>query len=303
MAEALVIMFARDIARNLYPDNTFYKNSIDDTAFINGTKVVLPISGADPTTLKNPSSFPLTVERLDDDSAEYTIDTFATLPTHLKSREELVVNYAKRENLIFRHRQTLQTKIADNFAFKWSPTLAAQIVRTTGAAGSSLAPGATGTRKKIVLADILALRKLFNKQNIPAEGRYLGIPSDMESELFEIAEFRDYDKLGIVGTITKGAIGKIAGFEVFSRSRFGLYDNTATPVPKSIDSATATTDNLAAIAWHKDYVRRAEGSPRAYLNMDRAEWTGGIYNFDVDSGGIIARPTTQVGVAALVQAP
>src|SRR5690242_19648611 len=41
----LVTIFARDIQENLFPDNSFYRRSINDDAFVSASKVNLPQAG------------------------------------------------------------------------------------------------------------------------------------------------------------------------------------------------------------------------------------------------------------------
>lgn len=301
MPTPLVTIFARDLAENLYPDNQFYKNSIDDSAFIEATKVNLAQAGDPPTGVKNPSSYPLTTERREDSAQEYNLDLFATKPTHIRIDEDLVVNYDKRQSILSNHSSVLNTMIADNFCDLWFPSPLANMVRTSGSSASSaLAPGATGTRKAVVLADFINMMVKFDKWDLPSEDRFALFPTDMYADLLNIPEFINYEKRGLVNMIEKGLIGEVLGFKVYKRSRVGIYTNASTPVYKAYTATSAVTDNLAALFWQKSAVRRAEGSPEVLIADKRPEYLGSLMNTAVRAGGIISRADSK-GVAALVQ--
>lgn len=300
-ASPLVTVFTRQIKENLYPANEFYKNSIDHSMFVNGNKVNVPQSGSDPTLIVDPVSFPLPVESSEETALEYEIHTHATKPTHITDDEELVVSYEKRAHVLRKHINTINTSVADWMLYDWSGVDSTSMVRTSGADGSSLAPGATGTRKKITYANLLAVSTLMDTQDIPADGRFGVIPAHMYNELLDIDRFIDYDKRGKADLIAQGFIGEIFGIKLYKRSRAGIWTNAGTPVLKAPGAATATSDNMAALFWHKDSVARAEGGVKVYLNPDKAEYLGGLFNARVRAGGHIDREDKK-GVVALIQA-
>jgi hypothetical protein len=303
MATPLVTIFARDLAENLYPSNEFYKNSRDDSPFIDGSKVNLPQAGTAPTGVTNPTDFPLTTEKRVDTAEEYNLDLFATYPTHLRIDEDLIVNYDKRAAILKDHSAVLNTMIADNFCDQWFPPAAAATynhIRTTGSASAALAPGATGSRKAITLADIIAVATRMDAFDVPSENRYALIPSEMYADLLNIADFVSYEKRGMTDLIGKGLIGEVLGFKFFKRSRAGVYTNATPAVYKAHTAATATTDELACLFWQENAVRRAEGPTEVFINEKQAQYLGSLMNCAVRSGGRIAR-TDYKGVIALIQ--
>ena len=301
MARASVTQFARDIARNLYPDNSFYKNSIDDSAFIQGAKVVWGVSGAKPGIHTDPQVFPLPIKEIGDTSAEYALQLLATDPTRIGDIEAMIVNYAMRENALLEHRDTLSERFASNIAYRWAPALAARIIRTTGGATGTGPAGTTGGRKLAVYADFVNCQTAMNEMDVPLDGRCAAVPASMLGDILKISEFKDYDKLGVGGVIANGAVGKILGFDVFVRSSVVRYSQATPPVPKSPTSAVVSTDNHGILFWQKSYVRRAEGAAKAYVNADQGILLGTALNFSLYGGGEQRRPDTEEGVIALVQ--
>ena len=300
MASPLVITFARDIQENLYPDNAFYKNSKDDSMWINGKTVRLPQSGAAPNVEKNRAVLPAQIKQRTDTAEEYDIDEFTTDPILIQDTEEMQLSYAKRQSVLSDSISKINTEVADNFGQIWMPTLAANMVRTSGGSVATTAPSGTGTRKAIADADLIAAVTLMDRMNIDGNNRFMAIPSAMYAQLLAIDKFVDYQKRGLVDLVKKGLIGEIYGMQIYKRSSLAMYDNTGTPVKKAYGAAGAATDNEAALIWHKDAVRRAEGSVKVFSDIDKPEYFGSVFSALVNAGGRIAR-TDQKGVVAIIQ--
>jgi hypothetical protein len=300
-AEVIRILFSQLIESNLFPENEFYKQSRLDAGFNpNAASVEIPQAGSVPTISKNPSSFPLAVGARTDDKKTYVIDQYATLPIQLQDLNQLVTSYDKRADIMRDHLLALNTRLAEEILFGWAPTAGTQILRTTGSARAAGAPGATGNRKAIVYADIVAVHKKFNSQDIPQSGRMMVVSANLYADLLAIDNFITFDKIGSGQALVTGAVGMLLGFNVFLRSSTTIYDNAGTPQPKAVGAATAVTDNESIIAWHPFFVRRAEGSPITYVNPGQAEYLGTILNASVRAGGTSAR-TDEFGVVALVE--
>lgn len=297
----LVTMFSKQIKENLYPANEFYKNSTDYSVFVNGKKVNVPQSGADPEIIVNPTVFPIAPAQGDETSLEFDINTHVTRPAHITDDEQLVVSYDKRAATLAKHIKRLNTSIADYFAYDWSATAAVQMVRTSGAAGTSLAPSATGTRKKITLQDWIDAVTILDTDDVPQEGRYALVPAKMFNEMYAIDSFIDYQKRGVVDMLSKGIIGEILGVKIYKRSRAGLYTNAATPVKVPVGTAGAAAHNMAILIWQENSVCRAEGATKVYIDSDRPEYIGGLFNARVRAGGQIDREDGK-GVVAIIQA-
>lgn len=300
MASPLVITFARDIQENLFPDNAWYKNSKDDSMWIDGKTVRLPQAGAAPSVEKNRNVLPAQIKKREDTAEEYDIDEFTTDPIFISDTEEMQLSYAKRQSVLGDHVNTINTNVADNFGQIWLPTLATNMVRTTGGTVDVTAPSGTGTRKAIADADLIKSVTLMDRMNVAAEGRFMAIPTSMYGQLLALDKFVDYQKRGLVDLVKKGLIGEIYGMQIYKRSYLAMYDNTATPVKKAFGSVGAATDNEAVLIWQKDMVRRAEGSVKVYSDIDKPEYYGSIFSAKVNAGGRIAR-ADQKGVVAIIQ--
>jgi hypothetical protein len=297
--DALVTLFAKDITKNLYPDNAFYKRSKNDTAFLSGKTVVLPQTGAKPNVEKNRTTLPATISKRVDDQTQYDIDEFTTDPILIQDTEEIVISYPKRQSILEDHTSSLNERIADTLANIWLPTLGSNIVRTTGGATAATAPGATGDRKLVTKEDFIGMFNLFNRMDLPMTGRFAVLPADMYADILKIDGFVEADKIGSSNLIS-GIVGRLLNFDIYIRSKVGVYDNSATPVKKAIGAAGEATDNLASLFWHESFVRRAEGSVKVFSDIDKSEYYGSVFSALVRAGGSLSR-ADQKGVAALVQ--
>lgn len=301
---AIASIFSKDLEEKIFPDNSFYKRSVDDTPMIvsqgNGQTVVTGTAGSNPNVEIDRAVLPATITKRTDDSNNYDLAEFTTDPQLIQVTDELVVRYDKRQSILRNHILTLETKICDYFANIWLPNGVDNIVRTTGSTTrTASAPSATGTRKRIAKEDFLKVRQIFNNMSLPSSGRNIVLPADMESDLWTISEFIEAQKLGL-GVIPNGLVGRLLGFDIWVRPTVGVYDNTGTPVKKAFGAAGAAADNMAALAWHESFVNRAEGDRQVFINEGKAEYYGTVLSAMVRAGGKIRKD--KVGVVALVEA-
>lgn len=294
-------IWARDIANNIFPDNSFLLQSKDDTAWvIEGKKAHLPQAGASPSVELNRNTFPAVAAQRVDTTIEYDLDEFTTSPTHIRDTDEVETSYEKRMSVLEDHLGSLDTAISYVVASRWAPTLSGRILRTTGADRTAMAPSATGTRKKITVADFQNAKRILDKDDVPQEDRFVLLPSEMYNDLLEIDAILTSDKMG-TANLASGAVGRLLGFQIYVRSNALIYNNAATPAVKAYASAGAGTDNAAALFWQKQHVRRAKGSVNVYSDENNPQFYGSIFSTASRAGGSKTY-TTSKGTVVLVEA-
>jgi hypothetical protein len=292
MAEQILKVFSKDLQKNLFPANEFYKQSKLDSA--NGGTVEVPQSGSKPAVAMN-ASVPLTPSNRVDDVLTYSVNKFNTDPIYVEDANEAVINYSKRMDIMGDHIAALNTTIAENIATAWCPADGSTSAKTTGGTRPSSAGGAAV--KAVTYEDILGLMTTLDAQDIPSDGRFLLASANMYADLLKLPEFisTDFQK----GTpVVNGVVGEILGFKVYKRSKSVRYDNTFNKIASG--TTGATTDRDAVIAWHKSFVRRSEGNAKTYGRFDDPEYLGSIVNAMVRAGGSKGR-TNSEGVAVLIQ--
>lgn len=290
-------VWVADIAANIFPDNSFTVQSVDDSQYVDNKTVNLPQSGTKPASQRNRSTVPAQVVQRADSVETYDIEEFTTDPTLIRDIEEVEVSYDKRQDVLMDHNETLRTDVADYMAYIWAPTTAARIFDTSGVGTRpGAAPGATGTRKVFTRADVLKMKAQLDKEDIPADGRVLLLPSDFYNDLLADTTVLSSDFMGSAN-IPTGAIARMFGFALYLRSSAARYA-AASNAPKDPVAVSAATDNAAAIAWHPRFVRRALGEIKVFANEDDATVYGSVFSALVRAGGR-QRYTNGRGVVAV----
>jgi len=306
MATPLRTLLARELAKQLFPDNAFYTNALRDGGSrgiaIDAKTVQVTEEGTIPDSVLDPTTFPLAATVRTDATTEYETHLFATKPTVVTDDEELLVNYDRRSVILTAHGKRLNTDVANFIAHAWASNADGTFLTTGTTSRTASAPGATGNRKKATKDDILKIQEYFDKLDILPQDRYAVLPTELYSDLAQIDDFINYEKRGLVDMISMGLIGEIYGFRIFKRSAVVNYDMTTptTPVLRAIGAAGGANDSLAGIFWQAQTVRYAYGNPTVYVNTNRGEYLGTTLNTAVRSGGYTSYSDGK-GVAMLIQ--
>lgn len=296
------------LAQNLIPDNSAINFSIDDSERLNGRTVQLPQAGSRPEIVKNRAVGSLPVAPVADDHTilGYTIDEYTSTPSLVQITPEVERSYALRQEVLQEHINEQTTRLADEAFYAWAPPAASAdfIVRTSGAARDSLGDDQTGNRLAVAKADIIALRTRLSRNNVPVDGSVLLIDENLYSDILAIPGFIEADKYG-AANLPSGAIGRLYGLNVFTRTNTVRYDNAATPEKKVVGAANAGTDNLSIIAWNPGFVRRAVGTStnqgiKIFQDIDAPGYYGSIFSTLV-RGGFSPKYASRIGIAALVE--
>ena len=291
------------ILGNLFKDNEFLAYCFDESeSVLNGTVVHVPQAGSKPIVRKNRSQLPgIAVKRTDTD-VTYALDWYTTDPTVIDNAEAKEVSFNKMESVIGEHVSTLGDTYADDLLYKWAPTAAAAIIRTTGTADAvALSNGATGTRKPLLYTHLRQAQATMNKAGISKADRYALIPEDMLTQLLSDSTINN-QQLQLLTDLKEGKASRLAGFNLLTRATVIVYDNSGTPVPKDPAAATATSDNMAVLCWQKNSLAKALGTVDFFENKQDPTFYGDVYSAGVRLGGRIRRADS-AGVIAIVQAP
>lgn len=299
-------IWATDIADNLYQNNAFMMRAEDDSMWIDYKTVHLPQAGANMGVAKDRQLLPAQISERTDTELTYSMAEYSADPIVIRNIDELQLSYPKRESVLKQYRMTLGDTVANQTLYTWAPSLLTNMVRTSGTAvNTALAPSATGNRNAITLLDIQRAKAILDAQNVPQEGRALIMPSDIyNSQLLSIANVVQYFQNG-QAVLANGIQNKLFGFDIYVRATVVVYDNSGTPVIKTIGSngvptSPATTDNLGAIAYHPMFVRKALGEVEIFYDEGKPEYYGSLFSALVMHGASRSR-TSQIGVVAIIQ--
>jgi hypothetical protein len=309
MAEIRPIKFSQELQSQLFPDNAFYKRSISETGIgIDVERIEIPQAAAAGTVgVGVPGTLPLTITQRTDDIRSYLVEQlYMEEPILITDENEIVVNYNKRQDIITAMAMSINSKAGDIAATEWGATLAANFVRTTDTAvRATEIVGATGNRKRIAYADLVAINGIMNRMNAPVGKWYGLLTAAMIDDLFLLDKLNEADKAQIA-IIRTGEIGNIFGINFMMRSNNTLghaglsYSNDATPVKQALGAVVPATANAGGVVWHQRLVRHAEGHAKTYIDRDKPEYLGTVVNSKVRFGATYNR-TDEVGVISLIE--
>lgn len=249
-------IWINSIVEQLFADNSFMARSVDHSEFVNNLTVHVPCAGAAPSVSKGRSVFPASVTVRQDSDLNYNIAEFSTDPIRIPNADQVELSYAKRESVLSASRSALNDAVAIDMIYNWIQDTTNKVA-TTGAGETAHIATATGSRKAITKADILAVKKLFDAKDVPAEGRYMLLDSVMYNQLLaSLTESQSFAFLAAADA-TKGTVGNLYGFDFYMRSK--AAKTAAAGTVKTWEASAAATDSAAGLAWQENCVSRAAG--------------------------------------------
>lgn len=292
-AELLKRLFLSEIQPKLYPGNSWLGRSINDDAFVNNNTVELPHAGTDPSVVVDRTELPATIKKRTDAATNYTLEELTTDPTHIGDSEALVVAYNKRASILDQHVQVQRKKMAERALYAWAA--GADSTRIVASTGSTRAAGnttgaQTGTRKAFTENDIIGIQQMFFADDIVTEieainGIALVTPAQY-ADLMKLDNFKRADALGS-SNIPTGVFKRAYGFDFYIKSSVVSVD--ASNVLRAQGATGATTTQDCAIFWSPQYVRRAIGAIKTYVNTGDATLYGDVFSTMVRFGAKAAR--------------
>jgi len=245
----------------LYPDNAYFKYAVNDSAFIEGRSIHVPVAGA-LTAERDRATLPATIGSRTDVDVTYLNHEYSADPVVITSIEDTEDSYDKLMSVNSQMGKVIYKQIGDWTAYEWAKGLTATVT------------GAT-----LTFTDILTAAQVFNAADVPMEGRKLLVDANAYMDLVNLPEFH-YEPVLMNNVLSKGSVGFIGGFEVFMRST--VLNITA---GGSInDPATGGGTEKALLFYHPELVRFALGNVELFADEKNPAYYGTIVSSLVRSG-------------------
>lgn len=227
----------------------------DYSAFSENEIIHLVDIGADPNVLINNTTYPIPVVSVTDGDIPISLDKFQTEATRVTDDELRAIVYPKMMSVIERHREAIATSKYRKAIHAFAPqtnTTKTPVIATTGTADAG--------RKRITLADVIALKKAFDKAGVPTDGRRLVLCAD------HVADLLMYDQkfADQYHNYTSGKISNLYSFQV--------YEYQSNPYYSSAGAKLGFTDEpsagqyQASIAFYAPRMFQATGTTKFYYS-------------------------------------
>lgn len=288
------------IVENFYPDNSFMAKSVDDSPFVNNKTVHIPNAGKPSSVSINRSEKPAKISEREDNELTYNIDELTTDPIHISNVDTVELSYDKRNSVLSNDRMQLQKAAAQNLLYKWSEAMKTKFQTEGEAREAHTSSTATGNRKKMTKAVVMKLAVQFNKDDVPAEGRYILLDSVMYMDLLDDLTDKELSAFLSCADASRGVLGKLYGFEFMQRSQVLRTSAGGSAIVKW-DAEDAAGELAAGLAWQESCVSRAMGEVKMFDDMGNPTYYGDIYSFLVRTGGAPRRYDGK-GIAVIVEA-
>lgn len=279
------------LMENFYPEVSFLQFAKDFTELVEFDKLHMAEVGVDPEVLVNNSTYPIAVTKRDDIPLEIELDLFETENTLVRQPEAVELAYEKLESVIYGHKQSLRTKTAMKAAHAYAPTQNSEFTPVIVTTGEDDGTG----RKRLTIADILRLKRMFDANDYPKDKRFLVLEPRHTEDLIllDTKSFKD------ITDFTDGQPKRFAGFNMLEFTKNPMYDaetNVKIPFGAIPEGVTATFSSFAFVS---DEVMKADGSVGMYARENDPEERATIVGFDKR---FVALPIRNKGIGAIVSA-
>lgn len=244
--------------RNSVESIGWLKKLVNKSKYVMNNVIHFVDLGGDPDVLVNNTSYPLSVQELEDGDKAVTLDKYQTKPTPITDDEAYASSYDKMASVIERHREKVDETKISRALHSLAPASDKALTPVLLTSGEN---AADGKRKMISRNDIIALKSAFDKQKVPVSGRVLVLCPDHVADLLA----NDQKFADQYYNYTSGKISNLYGFEVYEYTDSPLYDAT-TKTKKAYGSVAGENDFAASVAFHAGNCIRMEGETKAYLS-------------------------------------
>ena len=282
-----VEMWQKLVKEEFFKSNAFLstmKNA--DEYVVGGSSVHIPQSGGHSDAEKNRATVPAAAVKRTDTVITYPLDEYTSTPRLITNIDQVELSYDKMNSVINEDTSYLFELAGDNILYDVSKdVLAASKIPTSGANAPASAPSATGDRKILTAADLRTARKMLNKQNIPKQGRFINLSSEMFDQL--MSDDKLWDTYQKTLNQREGELGRLFGFQILERSSVLVSDNAQTI--KAPNAAAATTDADTALFYQSNAVERALGEVKMFWKQGDPNSYGDIISFLLRAGSRASR--------------
>lgn len=230
----------------------------DNSSIVNNDVIHLIEVGVDPDVLINNTTYPIPLQALDDQDIAIKLDKFQTKVTPITDDELYAISYDKMGRVKESHGNAIKDAKfvkAAHAMCAGSNTAKTPVLQTSGSRDPE-----TG-RVKMVMGDIIRMKRAMDKLGVPAEGRRLVLCSDHVNDLLETDQkFKEQYNIDR----GNGTVGRQYGFDIYEFANNPLY--TPDGEKKAIGAVAGTGEFQCSFAFYTQRVFKATGSTKMYYS-------------------------------------
>lgn len=237
-------------------EGTWLDGVPDSSSVVNNDVIHLVDVGVDPDVLINNTTYPITVQELEDGDISIGLDKFQTKITPITDDELYSASYDK----IARVKESHANAINDSKFTKAAHALCASentattpVLITTGERDED-----TG-RLKMSIKDVIKMKAALDKLKVPAINRRLVLCPDHVNDLLETDQnFKEQYNINR----GEGKVGRMYGFDIYEYANTPLY--TTAGKKKDVGSTASAGEFQCSFAFYTPRVFKATGSTKMY---------------------------------------
>lgn len=239
-----------------------------DAAVANNNTINFAQLGGDPSVLVNNSSYPLSIETLEDANKAITLDKYQTKPTKVSDDEVRGLSYNKKSTVIERHRDSVDQEKFARALHALAPSAnseATPVMLTSGADYNG--------RKRLTVQDIVNLKEKFDKMRVPSKDRVLVLSPEHVNDLLvqDVAFAQRYNNT------EKGKVLNQYGFDIYEYVDVPRF-NVNNLQKVAFSAAASSTDAYASVAFYAPRMMKATGETKAYIDEPDTQYQDWRYN-------------------------
>lgn len=235
----------------------------DNSGIVNNDVIHLVDVGIDPDVIVNNTTYPIPLQALDDKDIAVKLDKFQTKVTPVTDDELYALSYDKMGRVKEAHGNALNDakfKKAAHALCATSATKTTPVLKCSGEAD------AESGRKRLTMADVVAMKQAMDKLHVPTENRRLVLcPDHVNDLLLTVQNFREQYNIDRA----TGKVGKLFGFDIYEYANTPKY--TSAGVKKALDAEAEDGDLQCSFAFYVPRVFKATGSTKMYYSEAQSD--------------------------------
>ena len=253
------------VKEDFYPNNSFLTAATDMSSLVNNDKINFAEAGADPTVMKNNTTYPIDVNVAGDTPKAIELDYYDTDSTLVRNAIAIELAYDQRSLYANKHKKALMKRIGVDAAFAFAPTQ-----KSTENFNEVLNLGANDS----VIDAIIDLQKHYNDCDEDGSGRHLVLCAA------HLAAIAKEDKV-LYKSIMAENNTMYYGFKIWDYTKNPIYIG-ATGVKAAYGAAFDDgTHKNSSFSFLNGEVMKAMGTVEMFSVLKDPASKGDIFNFQM----------------------